>query len=155
ISVGIYNAQNQQLSQGTTNDAGIFITQAGVKTGLSYYAKTFVSSTTTAVYVNQIYNVGKGGVLNCVGFCQPSSGAPIAVNGDTPNINFTLVQGGTVTGTVTDSNNAGVQGITVNVYTKDADPSNNQQTLAGSGFSGPGGGYSVGGLPDINGSQFV
>jgi hypothetical protein len=141
ISVGLFNNAGQQLTSATTNDAGNYTTQTGVPDG-TYFAKTFTSGNTSSGYINKLYNN-----IACVN-CLAASGNPINIAGtNVTGIDFALSAGGRVTGTITDSSNNPVAGVSVSLYSSQTDPLTKGQIFLGSGVSGPTGTYAVNGLP--------
>ncbi len=110
-SVSIYDATARFMVSATTNASGVYTT-GGLPTG-TYYART----TNNAGFLNEIYNDVP---------CYTSStcpavttGTPISVTAGatTPAIDFGLVMGGTLSGTVTDATTAApLSGVTVSIY---------------------------------------
>jgi hypothetical protein len=107
INVQIFNSANALVKNLSTGSGGTgVITAAGLLAG-SYFARI----TNQGTYIDQLYDH-----LPCQG-CTATTGTPIvvAVGATRGGVNFTLVQGGLVTGTVTDAgtaaalNNANVQ----------------------------------------------
>ena len=108
ISVEIYSASNFFVTSATTDNVGNYLTRAGLPAG-NYYARTFNS----AGYINVTYPTS-----TCLG-CSVTVGTPIAVTGSstTSGINFALMAGGRITGTITDASTGELlQGVSVTIY---------------------------------------
>ncbi len=111
IQVDIVNSAGGTFLSAVTNAAGVYTT-ATAPVG-SYFVKTRMSvGGTNQGYVNEVFND-----IACIG-CNPTLGAPVAVTVDatTPNINFALVRGSRISGTVTDGA-APLTGQTVQIFT--------------------------------------
>ena len=108
VNVEIYDASNARVTSGFTNSQGVYITNEGLPTG-TYYART----SNGLGFINRIYND-----LPCTGQCQATGGTAITVTAGqtTPNINFSLPNGGRFTGVVTNADGALLGGVTVQVY---------------------------------------
>jgi 5-hydroxyisourate hydrolase-like protein (transthyretin family) len=106
VTVGAYTAGNVRVAETTTNGSGVYTLDA-VPAG-TYYVKTTANS---GGYVNQLYNG-----IPCEG-CAVLLGTAVTVTGTatTPNINFTLTQGRTISGTVTDATFTPIAGVVVDI----------------------------------------
>ena len=85
--------------------------------------------------IDQLYNG-----IPCQG-CNVASGNPVSVDGvtNTPNINFSLVAGGKITGTVRDANGVPLQDVTVQVYDSNGNLVGNSLNTGSNGaFNTPG-----------------
>ncbi|HSL84861.1 MAG TPA: carboxypeptidase regulatory-like domain-containing protein, partial [Thermoanaerobaculia bacterium] len=94
--------------------------------------------TSTSAHVDELYDD-----LACVPFCDVTTGTPIAVTAgaDTPGVDFALVLGGSISGTVTEESTGDpLSGEFVIIF-------DNSGNFRGSGFTAGGGTYLVGGLP--------
>jgi hypothetical protein len=131
--------QNGELffTSAITDALGHYISNAGMATG---YA--FVVTTNTIGYQNELYDN-----ILCL-FCDPTTGTHVNVTlgATTSNINFVLVPGGRITGTVTDATPNPVANVEVTIF--DSTGNNVDQTLTDAM-----GNYSTAGLP--SGSYFA
>jgi hypothetical protein len=141
VNVQAYDSSSSfgsSLASATTNANGDYTIQ-GLAT-LSYNVKT----SNSVGYLDKLYND-----IPCTN-CQTTAGQAIPVvagGSDVTSINFGLVQGGTITGTITNaSNSAGVQSVNVGFY-------NSLGQSVGSTNTNNSGVYISPGLP--NGSYFV
>jgi carboxypeptidase family protein len=133
VGVTIFNESGSLVANATADGSGNFITSTGLPTG-KYYALSFNGFG----YINTLYNN-----IGCFG-CPATSGTPIVVTaGSTATgINFTLMPGARITGTLKSSAtgnpvlvNAGVQ-----VYSSTG-------SFLSSTFTNSVGNYTFGGLP--------
>ncbi len=96
VRVDIAAANGSWVAYGVTDSSGSYTTAAGLNPG-TYFART----SNQAGYLDELYNN-----LPCPnGACTVTSGTPISVSAGTttPGISFGLVQGGRISGVVTDS----------------------------------------------------
>jgi hypothetical protein len=138
VGVRIFDATGNDIGRVFTNGLGVY-TASGLATG-NYYAMT----QNALGFVDQLYNLITciGGECNPLG---PPAGTPIAVTAGatTGNINFALVAGGTISGTVKDAGNNPL--ANVNVHINDATGNFVTDTFTnGAGF------YAAGGLATGN-----
>jgi hypothetical protein len=108
VEVKVYNAGNQWVTSGSTDGWGNYTSSAGLPTG-TYYATTDNGQG----YIEALFN-GKS-CLNCT----PSSGTPIpvTVGNTTADIDFALMPGGRIGGTITNAaGSTALANTTVNVY---------------------------------------
>jgi hypothetical protein len=106
VQITVVDPSGATVSTGTTDLTGHYTTQAGIAAG-TYYVRT----SNSLGYLNEIYN----DVL-CTGACTLTTGATISVSlgATTSGINFGLVSGGRISGTVTDASSAlPLQSVTV------------------------------------------
>ncbi len=132
VSVNAFWPTGSSFSGGTTDAGGNYTTGAGLPSG-TYFART----SNGLGYQNEIYNDLPAGLLS------PTSGTPITVTAPstTPNVNFSLVPGGSITGTVTNAaGGAPLNGVRVTVYYA------NGTGAAGSVLTNASGMYTLGGL---------
>lgn len=123
----------------------------------TYYARTGYGSD-LPFFVSLFSNIGGAAPigwidilydgLTCLADCDVTMGTPIVLPQSsvkllgTNAVDFSLSQGGIITGTVTDFiNNSGLKGITINVY-------NDQGVFMGSSITDDQGNYITRGLPD-------
>lgn len=110
VNVTIFNASNAQVRSISTGNGGTGVfTVAGLLAG-NYFARI----TNQGTWVDQLYDH-----LPCNG-CTATTGTPIVVTvgATTGGVNFTLTQGGAISGTVTDANTAAaLNGANVQVFT--------------------------------------
>ena len=119
VSVQIYQQLSptsfQFMGSGVSDGTGAY-SIAGLPAG-TYVAVAFVSSTSS--YISEGYN----NVPCAFGSCSITSFTPFTVNAGatTPNINFPLSPGGSITGTVTDATTAApLQSVSVQIYSSSA-----------------------------------
>jgi 5-hydroxyisourate hydrolase-like protein (transthyretin family) len=96
VWVDVYDAGNALVATGTTNSAGAYATTGGLPTG-TYFARTWNG----ADYVDELYDD-----ITCPGgTCTATRGVPIGVTagGTTSGVDFALVRGGRISGTVRDA----------------------------------------------------
>jgi len=140
VQVSIYNSSGNQLVYGFTDSSGVYTSYGGLPAG-TYYARTWNS----LGYIDELYNN-----ISCPGSCSVTSGVPISVTvgTTTTGIDFGLVQGGRISGTVTDATTGlPLASVSVNIY-----GSNGSYRTSGSSNSS--GVYtSSGGLP--SGTYYV
>ncbi len=108
IFVEIYNSAGLFIFAAGTDSSGNYITGPGLLAG-----NYFVRTSSESGYINELYNN-----ITCAG-CSVTSGAPVAVTlgATTPNINFTLTEGGLISGTVRDAaTSAPVANASVEIY---------------------------------------
>ena len=132
ITVEVFTSAGSFVASASADAAGNYRITRGLPTG-SYFARTFNS----LGYVDGLYS---GQV--CVG-CAVTTGTPIVVTAGTTTsgINFALIQGGRISGQVTDATTgSGLAGVTVDVYTSTG-------SFAANVSTGTTGNYSLGGLP--------
>jgi hypothetical protein len=106
VSVRIFNSSGNQVASVNTDASGNYIS-TGLITG-TYYARTFNSLS----YIDELYNN-----ITCAP-CLVTSGTPVAVTAGatTSGINFALVTGGRVSGTVTDAaTSAAISNLSVSI----------------------------------------
>ena len=129
ISVQLYTANNLFVVSATTDSQGNYITKTGVRAG-TYYART----SNTLGYINVIHPSS-----TCLS-CSVTVGTPFAV-GDgqaVTGIDFSLTQGGRITGTIRNQANQPLQGINVTIFLKDGFSVGGGTTNALGVFSSPG-----------------
>lgn len=134
VTVNIYTSAGTLTQQALTAADGTYLA-TGLPVG-TYYVRTQVSGNMN--YMDELYNE-----LPCTFSCIPITGAPVTVTsgGSTSGVNFTLAQGGSVSGTVTDAvTHLGIPNQTVRVYQSNG-------TVARSSVSSSDGTYTIGGLP--------
>ena len=103
VTVQVYDAHDNSVSFGYTDNSGNYLAQA-LPTG-----NLKVSFQGSAVgYVNKVY----GGTF----YLSEAAAVPVTAPGLTTGINATLSLGGTISGTVTGSGGLPLSGITVEVY---------------------------------------
>ena len=109
VSITVFNSTNQSVAFASTDADGNYTLGQGLPTG-TYYARTSVPF--DSPFLNELF----GGTI-CFTTCQPNTSTPIAITTGqiTPNINFELDRGGTITGTVR-SSSGGINGASVLVY---------------------------------------
>jgi hypothetical protein len=109
VNVTIFNASNAQVRSISTGNGGTGVfTVAGLLAG-NYFARI----TNQGTWIDQLYDH-----LPCNG-CTATTGTPIVVTvgATTGGVNFTLTQGGAISGTVTDANTAAaLNGANVQVF---------------------------------------
>lgn len=93
IDVNIYDSEGTWVTDGWTDANGDYSSSVGLTTG-TYYARTNNSDS----YINELYDD-----LPCAFGCTVTDGTPIAVTigTTTSGVDFALVMGGTISGTVT------------------------------------------------------
>ncbi|MBK9240422.1 MAG: hypothetical protein IPL75_09150 [Acidobacteria bacterium] len=109
IFVQIYDASGRSVGGSSTDASGNFVTGSGLSTG-TYYART----TNSQGYLDELFNNKP-----CVGSCSvlAGDGFVVTVGATTPNINFSLTQGGRISGTITDATtSAPLTSVSVSVY---------------------------------------
>lgn len=109
IDVSIYDASGAYVTDGFTDALGQYVTASGLPTG-TYFAATMNSSS----YMDELYDN-----LSCIGgFCTVTAGTPIAVTIGltTSSVDFALVLGGTISGTVTNTGAVGLADVFVSIY---------------------------------------
>lgn len=129
--VQVYTEAGTFITSTGTNGLGRYLLK-GLPTG-NYFART----SNSLGYIDQLYNG-----VTCTS-CNVTTGQPIAVTvgNVTPNIDFALVTGGRVTGTVTAAaGGAPIGSVSVQIY-------NATGGFVTSGFTSPSGVYITGGLP--------
>ena len=106
-SVSILDASGNTVNNGTVDAIGNYISAAGLTNG-SYFVRTLNS----VGDIDQLYN-GQP----CGSTCNLAAGTAVAVTSPntTPNINFNLIQGGRIAGTIT-SGATPLAGITVQAF---------------------------------------
>lgn len=131
VSVSIYNGAGSFITSANTNDAGNYLTSVGLPAG-TYFARVNATG-----YIGELYD----NVL-CTN-CFVTGGAPITVSAGatTTGIDFSLAQGGRVTGRIVDNNGNGIEGVRVNLTDVATNMSGGSGTTAASGV------YSVFGVP--------
>ncbi len=95
VQVRVYNAGGTRVTSVNTNSSGVYATSTGLSAG-TYYART----SNTLGYIEELYND-----ISCPGgVCTVTTGAPISVTAGstTTGIDFGLLSGGRISGTVTD-----------------------------------------------------
>jgi hypothetical protein len=136
VSVQVFTSTGAFVVGTNTNASGVYRT-GGLPAG-SYFARTFASAALN--YQDKAYNN-----IPCLS-CSITTATPIAVTvgATTSGINFALLPGGGITGTVTDAGTAApLAGVTVDIYTSTGSFAKGTSTNAS-------GVYSVGGLPAGN-----
>jgi hypothetical protein len=109
VYVDVHDSSGSYVTYGYTNGSGAYTAVDGLPSG-TYYAVTVNS----LGYVDELYND-----FPCAGgTCSVTSGAPISVTGGTTTgIDFALVRGGQIGGTVTDaSTGLPLASIQVRIY---------------------------------------
>ena len=143
VWVSVYTSTGSWAGDGYTDSSGNYTISGGLTTG-SYYVRT----SNSAGYIDELYNN-----VVCIGCIVNSSGGtlvPVTSPATTTNINFALAQGGRISGRVTNTTGAGLQGVNVDVYKT----SGTSYTWVGSGYTNTDGTYTTnGGLQA--GSYFV
>ena len=138
VQVRIHNAAGTLVASPVTDAAGAYLA-SGLPAG-TYYLRTFDS----VHFINELYNN-----LPCaLGDCTPTTGTPVVVTDGvtTAGINFALVAGGRIGGTVTNAaGGAPIQNVQVRIH--DA-----AGTLLGSVTTNAAGAYLTSGLPAHAGS---
>lgn len=137
VFVTIVDRAGFWVGGGTTNSSGDYLSSMGLVAG-KYYART----NNQLGYVNKLYDG-----VSCFA-CNAVTGTPIDLTGTTSNtgINFSLVTGGRISGTVR-ATGAALADVSVNVFSTGG-------TFLTSAFSGTSGEYVTGeGLPE--GSYFL
>lgn len=137
ISVQLYDSTGSPVSYGYTDSAGVYTTLDGVPTG-TYYARTGNG----IGYIDELYDD-----LPCPFGCTITGGTQISVTspGDTPNIDFALQTGGSISGNVTDGA-IPLSGVQIRLYDSNGSHVRNQ-------FTDAAGNYSATGLP--SGSYYL
>ena len=133
VNVFVYTTTGAFVKNGFTASDGTY-SVSGLPAG-NYVARTFVSSTLN--YVDEVWDN-----ITCLN-CSVTTGTPISVTAGatTPGINFALVPGGTISGTVTDTGTSAVlNSINVQIFTSTG-------ALAKNAFTNTSGVFSVTGLP--------
>src|SRR6266850_1606903 len=107
VTVQVYDATGQLITQATTSVFGVYTSGAGLASG-TYHART----TNNLGYINEL----EGGAA-CIGTCVVTAGAGIVVASPatTAGIDFALAAGGRVSGRVTDLLGAPLRNVTVRV----------------------------------------
>jgi hypothetical protein len=108
VNVQIFNSSGASIGSVNTDGSGNY-NFGGLLSG-TYFART----NNSLGYINEIYNN-----INCVVNCNVTTGTPITVTAGatTSGINFALVAGGRISGTVTDSaTSAPLSGVTVTIF---------------------------------------
>jgi 5-hydroxyisourate hydrolase-like protein (transthyretin family) len=144
ITVGVYTGSGSFLQNVTTDPSGNYKTSAGLAPGV-YFLKTQNDGngfTTALGFIDKLYKD-----TTCVGFCNVTTGTPVVVAGaaTTTGINFSLVGGGQVTGTIT-SGGVPLERVPVSVFTASG-------LFVTSGSTNANGVYKTGAVPA--GSYFV
>jgi hypothetical protein len=140
VVVEILNNSGFPIESITTSATGVY-TSSGLSAG-SYYLQT---TSNPAGLVNEVYDGANG--FPCLPFCSAvDDGAPVEVIGTaiTSGIDFSLGQGGTVTGTITNAANVPLSGVIVSAY--DASSSFDANPIASSIATGVDGTYTISGL---------
>ena len=133
VGVTVLSGTGSFAAFGLSDASGNFTTSVGLLTG-TYFARTSNSLS----YVDQVYSN-----LACPGGnCTVTSGTPISVTAGatTNNINFALVPGGVISGTVTNTQATTLSGVSVSIY-------NSAGSFVGSGLTTVSGQYNSPGLP--------
>jgi hypothetical protein len=133
VNVAVYTSSGTFAIGTTTNATGSY-TVNGLPEG-TYFARTFASFTTN--YLDELYED-----MPCLN-CSVTSGTAIVLTGGTTRegVNFALLRGGRITGTVTDeSTGAGLPSVSVAIFTSSG-------TFATSTLTAGSGSYTVNGLP--------
>jgi hypothetical protein len=140
VSVTFYNSAGSALEVIQTNSSGAF-TSAGLPAG-SYFVRTTFNS---SGLLNAVWDGTSGTPCqNCPG----TSGTAVTVTGTavTSGINFALLVGGQITGSVRRADNTGLGSINVQLF-------NGAGTFLNSSFTTTSGTYSIAGLS--TGSYFI
>jgi hypothetical protein len=130
-SVQIFNQTGTSLDFVNTNGVGQYLS-TGLPTG-TYFART----SNSLGFRNELYDD-----IPCVPFCTPTSGTPISVTAGatTPNIDFALLSGGSISGSVTVAGSGTpLASISVHVHTSTG-------AFATNAFTDGSGNYTVTGL---------
>ena len=108
VGVQIFDASGRLFDAASSNDAGVYVSRAGLPSG-TYYART----TNGFGYINETFG---GGV--CSAGCQVTTGDPIEVlsPNTTGGVNFVLSAGGRISGRVTDTGGSPLRAVSVNVF---------------------------------------
>jgi hypothetical protein len=110
VGVNIYDSTGSYITYGYSDSNGDYTAYAGLPTG-TYYARTYSEPTG---YITELYDD-----IPCISYCSPTTGTPIPVivNATTSGIDFALDEGGTISGTITDSGTAlGIDDSQVTIY---------------------------------------
>lgn len=103
--VNIYDSAGDWISYGYTDASGNY--SVGGLTDGTYYARTYGYDT----YIDELYDN-----IICEPFCNPVNGTPIDLNGSA-TVDFALKPGGSISGTITDSNtSAPIPNTYVNIF---------------------------------------
>ncbi|HJQ68390.1 MAG TPA: carboxypeptidase regulatory-like domain-containing protein [Blastocatellia bacterium] len=132
VNVQVFNSSGASVTGVNTNASGIYTIQTGLPAG-NYFLRT----NNSLGYINELYDN-----INCATGCTVTTGTPVAVTAGatTTGINFALVQGGVISGTVTDSTtSAPIANVNVQIF-------NSSGGGIGSVNSDGSGNYSFGGL---------
>jgi hypothetical protein len=106
VTIVVHDFSGRFVTSTITNASGVY-TAKGLQAG-SYVVRTFNNlGYTDEAYVN----------ISCAGGCQVTLGTlvPVTLGATTPNINFSLIVGGGISGTVTGTGGTPLSGVTVNV----------------------------------------
>ncbi|HEY3383909.1 MAG TPA: carboxypeptidase regulatory-like domain-containing protein [Vicinamibacterales bacterium] len=111
VEVDIYDSAGSYISYLYTDSFGTLYTASGLATG-TYYLRTYVYGSDG--YLDQVYSG-----LACGSSCSASGGTPVSVTAGatTSGVDFALVKGGTVSGTVREAGtNLPLAGVNVSIY---------------------------------------
>jgi hypothetical protein len=128
------------MGSAMTNPDGSYAIQ-GLPAGTYYLQANNMSQSN---YVNEWWTGGDPDPSNFD--CNQAQGSTVAAGGDVSGRNFRLDMGGTVSGTVTDSNGAVIPGTQIDVHAIMGHPCGWQQWV-GSAMTNPDGSYAIQGLP--------
>lgn len=140
IRIEVYDSAGFYAGSVQTNASGNY--SLGMLPGGSYFAVARPTGNNSS-YVREIYDN-----IPCL-FCEPTTGTPIPVTlgANTPNINFELGLGGSISGTITDAViGDGIDSVEIDVYAPDG-------SFINSGYTDATGSYSIGGL--LTGSYYA
>ena len=145
VAVGIWTQSGTFITNVTADQNGAYQSTVGLSTG-SYR----VTTSNSLGYVNEAYND-----LACVGACGTTTGGLIAVTAGatTGGIDFALVKGGRVSGTVTDvQSGLPLAGVTVSLVMSNGTVVGSTTTAIDFALS-PGGRISGGGAGAANSTR--
>jgi hypothetical protein len=144
VYVYVYDNSETLVGYGYTDSAGDYTTYQGLPSGM-YFARTFQAG--IQGYLDEAYDN-----IRCVPSCTITAATPISVTSPatTPDIDFALDMGGTISGTVTaEATGLPVSGVYVDVYSS----TDGGYSYVGSSLTEADGTYTVGGL--LTGDYFA
>jgi hypothetical protein len=130
VEIDLYSSTESYAGYAISAAGGTY--SIGGLTAGTYYARTYNS----VGYLDELYRERP-----CVVYCDVTNGDPIVVapGATVTGIDFTLSQGGRISGHVTSTTGTPLAGVTVSVYGQDGAP-------FGDGVTDASGAYTVGGL---------